>query len=71
MVLVWKAEMSNQHVPWEKPVQRPELYHARTATVEKPQTEIPELVCLMLASAFLHQVTAPWRFLWKEMGPAM
>lgn len=53
MVLVWKAEMSNQHVPWEKPVQRPELYHARTATVEKPQTEIPELVYLMLASVFL------------------
>lgn len=52
-MLVWKAEMSNQHVPWEKPVQGPELYHACTATVEKPQTEIPELVYLMLASVFL------------------
>lgn len=25
VVLMWKAEMSNQHVPWEKPAQRPEL----------------------------------------------
>lgn len=45
-----------------KPAQGPELYHAHTAAVGKPQNEIPKP-----AYVFLLQVKAPWRFLWKKM----
>lgn len=47
-MLMWKAEMSNQRVPWEKSAQRPELYHSRIATVGKPQIEIPKMAFVML-----------------------